>query len=69
VLWTERIAQGRFAALQDFNPAYERFESIASDVRFAAKAADDTAVRQHVVVVIVSTRRMGEKPTYAMCAF
>jgi hypothetical protein len=33
-------------------------------------AADNTAVRQHVVVVvIVSTRRMGEKPTRAACAF
>jgi hypothetical protein len=32
-------------------------------------AADNTAVRQRVVVVIVSTRRMGEKPTRAACAF
>jgi hypothetical protein len=32
-------------------------------------AADNGAIREHVVVVIISRRRMDEKPTHATCAF
>jgi hypothetical protein len=32
-------------------------------------AADNFAVGEYVVVVIISSRRMGEKPTHATCAF